>query len=59
MKINNLPNSYKNYLYVVARKVDGELWFWSYFNSRNLANEAALEIGGETWESVNVERGDF
>lgn len=59
MKINNLPDNYKNYAYVVARKVDGDLWFWGCYNDRNRANEAALEMDGETWEPVNVERGDF
>lgn len=59
MKINNLPDNYKDYAYVVARKFDGDLWFWGCYNDRNRANEAALEMDGETWESVNVERGDF
>ena len=59
MKINNLPDNYKNYLFVVARKVDGDLWFWGCYNDRNRANEAALEMDGETWESAIVERGDF
>lgn len=59
MKINNLPDNYKNYAYVVARKVDGDLWFWGCYNDRNRANETALEEGGETWESAIVERGDF
>ena len=59
MKINNLPDNYKDYAYVVARKVDSDLWFWGCYNDRNRANEAALEMDGETWESAMVERGDF
>ena len=59
MKINNLPNNYKNYAYVVARRVDGDLWFWGCFNDRNRANEMALEESGETWATESVERGDF
>lgn len=59
MKINNLPDNYKNYAYVVARKVDGDLWFWGCYNDRNRANETALEMDGETWATESVKRGDF
>ena len=59
MKINNLPNNYKNYAFVVARWVDGEYWFWGCWNDRNAANEAALEEDGTTFETANVERGAY
>lgn len=45
--INNLPTYANEYKYIVARRVDGELWFWGAWNDLNKANEVALEIGGE------------
>lgn len=44
-EINNLPIYAKGYNYIVARDVDGELWFWGAWDDRNKANEAALELG--------------
>ena len=45
--INNLPTYANEYKYIVAHRVDGELWFWGAWDDRNKANEVALEIGGE------------
>ena len=45
--INNLPAYANEYKYIVARRIDGELWFWGAWNDRNKANEVALEICGE------------
>ena len=59
MKINNLPDNYQRFPYIVARRVDGELWYWGAYRNRDRANEAALENGGEMWESNMVERGRF
>lgn len=38
-KINNLPSNY--WRYVVARKVDGELWFWGSWASESEAYRVA------------------
>ena len=45
--IKNLPNYANEYKYIVARRINGELWFWGAWNNRNKANEVAIEIGGE------------
>lgn len=45
--INNLKEYAKKHKYIVARRVDGELWFWGAWDDRNKANEVAIEIGGE------------
>ena len=45
MTINNMPNATEKY--IVARRVDGDLWFWGSYADRDRANEVALEIGGE------------
>ena len=45
MNINNMPRYAENYDYIVARRVDGEYWFWGAWNDRDRANEVALEEG--------------
>ena len=45
VKVNNLPASHKQY--VVARRVNGELWFWGSYDDRDKANYTALNVGGE------------
>lgn len=45
--INNLPTYANEYKYIVAQRIDNELWFWGAWNDRNKANKVALEIGGE------------
>lgn len=47
MTINNLPAYADDYKYIVVRYVDNEYWFWGAWNDSDLANEAALAIGGE------------
>lgn len=47
MTIQNVPEYAKNYKYIVARRVDGELYFWGAWNDRNKSNEVAIEIDGE------------
>lgn len=46
MFINNLPDYYTEYAYIVFRVWDGECWFWGCWNDRQQAHEAAVEIGG-------------
>lgn len=45
--INNLPEYAKEYKYIVARRIDNELWFWGAWDNRNEANNVAIEIDGE------------
>lgn len=42
--INNLPRTVR--AWIVAREVDGELWFWGSWDSREAAQAAAWDIGG-------------
>lgn len=55
MKVNNLPVNYSKYAFIVARRANGELWFWGAFNNRNVANEVAIEEGGIVFENNSVE----
>ena len=45
--INNVPASAK--AYVVARRIDGDLWYWGSWDDRDTANEVALQVGGEVF----------
>lgn len=49
MIINNLPANVSDYRYIVAREIDGAYWYWGAWNDADAANEAALEVGGETF----------
>lgn len=51
MKINNVPTYANEYNYIVAERIDGELWFWGAWNDGNKANEVALEINGEVFQN--------
>lgn len=44
--INNLPENYFEYLYIVARNVDGQYWFWGKYNTAEKAYAVAEEIHG-------------
>lgn len=50
MTINNMPKDTTE-KYIVARRVNGDLWFWGAWNDRNKANEVAIEIHGEVIEN--------
>ena len=43
-RINNLPKDYSPY--VVARVVDGELWYWGSWEDEEDAKQAAISIPG-------------
>lgn len=45
MTIQNMPEYAKNYKYIVARRVDGELYFWGAWNDKDKANSISHELG--------------
>lgn len=45
VEIQNVASYAKDYRYIVARNVDGVLWFWGAWNDKNKANAVALELG--------------
>lgn len=55
--ILNVPRYAADYRYIVARRVDGDLWFYGAWNDADKANEVALDIDGETIDMTvwNVE----
>lgn len=44
--IKNMVYYATDYNYIVASAVNGDLWFYGAWNNKNLAYEAAMEIGG-------------
>lgn len=46
IKINNMPDYGKDYKYIVATLVDGELWFYGAYNEYEKADCAANETDG-------------
>lgn len=55
--INNLPNYYTNYPFLVARRVDGNWWFWGCYSTRERAARVAWDEDGEVFTSDEVEEG--
>lgn len=55
IKINNEPNYAKDYEFIVARKVDGEFWFWGAYENGFRAEQAALEINGVVFHNVRIQ----
>ena len=45
VKVQNVASYAKDYKYIVAKRVNGELWFWGAWNDKNKANAVALELG--------------
>jgi hypothetical protein len=44
VKVNNLPATY--HPFIVARAVDGKLWFWASYDSEEFAHTNAVEVDG-------------
>lgn len=46
VRVNNLPAYAEGKRYIVARNLDGELWFWGAWDDEAKARQAAVEIDG-------------
>lgn len=44
--IHNLPKTASEYRFVVAREIDGDLWYWGAYNDWVKAHDAAVKING-------------
>ena len=53
--IYNLPDAFE--AYVVAREVDGDLWFWGSWDRITDAYNASKAIGGAIFPKAVVVRG--
>ena len=45
-EIHNAPRYAEEYKYIVAREVNGDLWFWGAYSNVFKADQAAEEING-------------
>lgn len=57
MTFKNVAKNAPDYPYMVFRRDPDDfftLWYWGAYADRNEANEAALDIGGETWHTEDV-----
>ena len=54
-KVNNLPDYAEKYKHIVARAVDGEMWFYGAYNDESKAVNVARSVGGCV---LKVERAD-
>ncbi len=54
MRVENVPSYAFEDTYVVARKYDGEWWFWGSFSDVRRATSVAFEIGGEVFETATL-----
>ena len=57
--INNLPDYYTEYPFLVARVYEGNWWFWGCYKTHERAADAAWECGGEVFRLEEVEEGNL
>ena len=55
IKIQNEPEYAKDYEFVVARKYDGEYWFWGAYENGFIADKVAHEINGVIFHDVRIQ----
>lgn len=55
MKIQNMPEYANHYEFVVAREIDGELWFWGAYADGYKANQVAHDITGVIIHNVRIQ----
>ena len=46
LNVNNLPETFRNYNWLVCSVVDGELWYYGVYTDHDKASEVAVYIGG-------------
>lgn len=55
MKVKNVSGYAFEKEYIVARPVDGELWFWGAWSDKKKADATAKEVGGIVLRTEEVE----
>ncbi len=55
MNLINAPEYASHYEFIVARKVNDNLWFWGAYSNGSKADKAAREIGGEVIHNVRIQ----
>ena len=55
LNLINAPESAYHYEFVVARKVDNDLWYWGAYADGFKADKVAREIGGIIIHNVRIQ----
>lgn len=55
MNLINAPEYASHYEFVVAREINGELWFWGAYSNGFKADKVANEIGGIVIHNVRIQ----
>lgn len=55
MKIMNMPEYANHYEFVVAREIDGELWFWGAYADGFKADQVAHDVAGVVIHNVRIQ----
>ncbi len=51
----NAPESASHYEFVVAREIDGDLWYWGAYRDGWKADQVAYGIGGVVIHNVKIQ----
>lgn len=46
LNVNNLPETFRNYNWLVCCVYDGELWYYGVYNDHDKAFEVAMTVNG-------------
>ena len=55
MNLINAPEYASHYEFIIAREVNGNLWFWGAYSNGSKADKVAREIGGEVIHNVRIQ----
>ena len=55
LNLINAPEYADHYEFVVARKIDGDLWFWGAYSNGFKADAVAREVGGIIIHNVRIQ----
>lgn len=55
MEIKNIPAYANDYEFIVAREVDGALWFYGAYADGFKADKVATEVGGVVVHNVRIQ----
>ena len=55
MNLMNAPEYADHYEFVVAREIDGDLWFWGAYADGFKADKVAYEIGGVVIHNMRIQ----
>lgn len=55
LNLMNAPENAFHYEFIVAREIDGDLWYWGAYRDGWKADQIAYEIGGVVIHNVRIQ----